>query len=350
MNRKIFRFWLKKNKKSLLKIGAGVSSIFLFFCYIFFLPNTNFKTTTTDFHFDKKQTYLQLKDQLVRNNVIKNAWSFEFATFFYPLERNYQSGLFQIPKNSSNREIILLLSCQPQKSIFAEIRPYKKRKNIILRFCKKLDIKPTALLDALADSAFVKELGQGFTTENIYCLFIPDTIPVYKEARAKDVLSQLVRHYQRFWTSERETKAARLGLTSEEICILASIVAAETRHKDEMTSIAGLYLNRLQNGKRLQADPTISYLFGHSIKRIRKRHTHTKSPYNTYRKRGLPPGPVSTPSIAAIDAVLNAEQHDFYFFCAKPDNTGYHTFSKTYQEHRAVAKEYHAQLNKKGVK
>ena len=109
-------------------------------------------------------------------------------------------------------------------------------------------------------------------------------------------------------------------------------------------------MNRLRSGKRLQADPTVTYALGYSVNRIKRRHTKIKSPYNTYRNKGLPPGPVATPSIEAIDAVLNMEEHNYFFFCAKPDNSGYHSFTKTYQEHLVLSKEYHSMLNSRGIK
>lgn len=350
MKRKRFNHWVKTNQKPISQIGLCFTTLVLLCCYVFYFPNTNFKALKADFYVEEGQSYYQLKARLASENIINTSWSFELAALFYHLEENYQQGLFQVPKNSSNREILLLLTKQPEKSVLAEIRSYKKRKNLLARFCKKLDIKYSALADALADSVFVEELGPEFNTENIYTIFIPDTIPVFKNARAKEVLAQLVRHHKKFWNIDRETKAARLGMTCEEVYILASIVEAETNHDDEMPCIAGLYLNRLQNGKRLQADPTISYLLGYSVRRIKKRHTRIRSPYNTYRNRGLPPGPVFTPSIAAIDAILNAEQHNYYFFCAKPDNSGYHTFSKTYKEHLEVSRKYHSHLNKRGIK
>ncbi len=350
MKRKKFQHWVNTNRRLTRQVGLCFSIFVLLFCYVFYFPNTHFKALTADFYVKEDQSYYQLKTKLVSENIIKNSWSFELAALFYHLEQDYQLGLFQIPKNSSNREILLLLTKQPKKNVLAEIRSYRKRKNVLARFCKKLDIKYSALSDALTDTLFIKELGPEFNSENIYSIFIPDTIPVFKSARAKEVLFQLVRHYKQFWNIDRETKAARLGLTCEEVCVLASIVEAETNHDDEMPCIAGLYLNRLQNGKRLQADPTISYILGHSVRRIKRRHTRIHSPYNTYRKRGLPPGPVFTPSIAAIDAILNAEQHDYYFFCAKPDRSGYHTFSKTYKEHLEISKIYHSHLNKRGIK
>jgi UPF0755 protein len=161
----------------------------------------------------------------------------------------------------------------------------------------------------------------------------------------------MYREYKRFWEGDRDKKRERSGLDRVEVATLASIVYEETRKVDEMPRVAGVYMNRLRTGMPLQADPTIKYAmqdFG--LRRILNRHLKTPSPYNTYINRGLPPSPICMPSVEAIDAVLNFENHDYVFFCARPTFDGYHNFAKTYSEHLRNARAYQAELNKRNIK
>ena len=145
-------------------------------------------------------------------------------------------------------------------------------------------------------------------------------------------------------------KAEAIGLTPREVSILASIIDKETAKTSEMPTIAGVYINRLDKKWPLQADPTLIYAIGDfSIRRVLDVHKQVESPYNTYKYAGLPPGPICIPSIAAIDAVLNAEKHKYFYFCAKDDLSGYHVFAKTINEHNRNAEKYRRALNKNNI-
>jgi UPF0755 protein len=157
--------------------------------------------------------------------------------------------------------------------------------------------------------------------------------------------------YSRFWTEERLNKAKAINLSPTEVSILASIVRGEALHNDEMPKIAGLYLNRLQRGILLQADPTVIFAAqDFTIRRVLNKHLAINSPYNTYLNRGLPPGPINLPSIAAIDAVLNFQKHDFLYMCAKEDFSGYHNYAKTMSEHLINARRFQKALNERNIK
>jgi len=140
-------------------------------------------------------------------------------------------------------------------------------------------------------------------------------------------------------------------LTPQQVSALASIVKGEALHQDEMPMIAGLYLNRLKKGMLLQADPTVIFANNDfTIRRVLNKHLRTDNPYNTYIYRGLPPGPISIPSIAAIDAVLNFKQHDYIYMCAKDDFSGYHNFAKTETEHLINARKFQQALDARNIK
>jgi UPF0755 protein len=159
------------------------------------------------------------------------------------------------------------------------------------------------------------------------------------------------REYEAFWNDSRAQKLKSLGMDRFEVVTLASIVQEETFKADEMPRVAGAYMNRLKKGIRLQADPTVIFAIGdYTIKRVLHRHLTIDSPYNTYRYAGLPPGPIRIPSIQAIDACLNYERHDYIYFCAKEDFSGYHNFARTYGEHLVNARKYQRELNRQRSK
>lgn len=195
-------------------------------------------------------------------------------------------------------------------------------------------------------------LGEnGYTRETYAAAFLPDTYEFYWNASPEYVVERLVAHRDQFWNADRLEKAAALGLTPEEVTTLASIVEEETNKKDERPVVARLYINRLQKGMKLQADPTVKFAVGDfSLRRILNTHLRKDSPYNTYRNVGLPPGPIRIPTAETIDAVLDAPEHDYIYMCAKETFNGYHNFASSYSEHQANAKRYQQALNKRGIR
>ena len=190
----------------------------------------------------------------------------------------------------------------------------------------------------------------GFDTVTIVAMFIPDTYEFYWNTDATEFIDRMKTEYDIFWNNERLKKAENLDLTPIEVIILASIVDKETLKIEEMPRIAGVYLNRLKRNWALQADPTLVFAVGDfSITRVLDVHKKVESPYNTYKYRGLPPGPICIPSISAIDAVLNAENHKYLYFCAKEDLSGYHNFAKTISEHNRNAEKYRKALDNRKI-
>lgn len=208
---------------------------------------------------------------------------------------------------------------------------------------------PDAMRKALMDSALCAKYGK--TPQTIACLLMPDTYEFYWNITPEKMLDRMNDYYNDFWTSERKAKAERLGLTPDEVATVASIVEEETSKADERGKVARLYLNRYQQGMRLQADPTVKFAIGDfSIKRITVPMTQINSPYNTYRVNGLPPGPIRLPEKSTIDAVLDAPQNDYLYMCARADFSGYHDFTRDYASHLDNAHRYQAALNKRGIK
>ena len=190
----------------------------------------------------------------------------------------------------------------------------------------------------------------GVDTATVACLFIPDTYEVYWNTSVAKLMAKMKKGAEAFWNTDRMEKARKLGLTPEQVITLASIIDEETANNAEKPMIAGMYYNRYRQGMPLQADPTVKFAMkDFEIKRIYNKMLQVDSPYNTYRKEGLPPGPIRIPSVAGIDAVLNLVHHDYLYMCAKEDFSGTHNFAKTYQEHLQNAAKYSKALNDRGI-
>ena len=213
---------------------------------------------------------------------------------------------------------------------------------------EELAVSKDELMALLTDSDVRAELG--FNSNTILAMFIPNTYEIYWNIPAMDLLKRMKKEYARFWNENRMAKAREIGLSPEEVITLASIIEEETVKAEEYPVIAGVYMNRLNKGIKLDACPTLKFVLGDfTISRILDRHMQIDSPYNTYMYAGLPPGPIRMASIKVIDSVLNYQKHDYLFFCAKSDFSGYHNFSRTLRQHNAYAREYHRELNKRKI-
>ena len=190
-----------------------------------------------------------------------------------------------------------------------------------------------------------------FNQENRLCLFIPNTYFVDWDITNEEFLKRMKLEYDKFWDKKRRQMVKNIGLTPNEVQTLASIVYWETKKDKDMPTVAGVYMNRIKLGIPLQADPTL--IFAHNdykIKRVLNVHKNIDSPYNTYKNKGLPPGPILIAPIKYVDAVLNYEKHDYLFFVAKEDFSGYSYFSKTNAEHEKYANKYRKALDERNVK
>ena len=217
------------------------------------------------------------------------------------------------------------------------------------RISNQIETDSLSIINLLNNNSFLEKYE--LNSQNVMVMFIPNTYELYWNTSAEKLFERMNHEYKKFWNEERTDKAAAVGLTTVEISILASIVQSETNKKDEMARIAGTYINRLNKGMLLQADPTVVYALGDfTIKRLLSKHLEIDSPYNTYKYTGLPPGPITIPDATTIDKVLNYEKHDYLFFCAREDLSGYHAFAKTLAEHSANAKKYQKALDKMNIR
>ncbi|TAD95459.1 MAG: endolytic transglycosylase MltG, partial [Bacteroidetes bacterium] len=223
------------------------------------------------------------------------------------------------------------------------------KKDLAAKITRNLEIDSLEVEKLLNDPQKTAELG--FDTTNIMAMFIPNTYEMYWTSSADQLLKKMQAEYHKFWNEDRKAKAKALNLSEIQVSILASIVEAETKKQDEAPIIAGVYLNRLAKGEKLQADPTVIFGIGDfGIKRLLISHLQHDSPYNTYKYAGLPPGLINLPSVPSLEAVLNPQKHDYIFFCAKEDFSGYHNFAVSYNDHLKNAARYQAALNKLNIR
>jgi UPF0755 protein len=216
------------------------------------------------------------------------------------------------------------------------------------RIGRQIEADSVKISDFFSDEA--NYVNDGFKRENIISVFIPNTYQFYWNTDPKGLYTRLLKEYRLFWNEKRLLKAKENGLDAKEVSILASIIDFEASKPDEKPRIAGVYLNRLKRGIPLQADPTIIFAMNdNTVTRVLKKDLEIDSPYNTYKHSGFPPGPIGCASIEDMEAVLNAEKHDYIFFVAKPDFSGYHNFSRTLSEHLHYASAYQKELNKRKI-
>ena len=249
----------------------------------------------------------------------------------------------------NNNELVNLLRSGRQTPVDVVFNNVRTKEQFAGKIASQLELDSLDLLYAMVDTNFINPLG--LDAHTVSSLFIPNTYEFYWNVSITDFLLRMTAEHHHFWTESRRTKAQKLKLSADEITTLASIVEKETLKKDEQPKVAGLYLNRLERGIKLESDPTVIFAIGDfTINRVLNKDLKIDSPYNTYKHKGLPPGPISIPSIQAIDAVLNHEKHDFIFMCAKDDFSGYHNFAKTYTGHLINARKYRKALNQRGIK
>lgn len=257
-------------------------------------------------------------------------------------------GKYVIDKNLSYNKLINILKVGRQTPVRITFSNIRTLNQIAGKFGKHIEADSSQIITFFSDES--NFLSDGFTKANIVALFIPDTYEFYWNTDAKGLYVRMLKEYSLFWNDERLARAKDMGLDPKEVAILASIIDDEVTKHDEKPRIAGVYMNRLKRGIPLQACPTIKFaLNDFTISRVLKKYLLIDSPYNTYRHNGFPPGPIGCPSVEGIDAVLNAEQHDYLYFAARVDFSGYHNFSRTLAEHNRYAATYQKELNRRKI-
>lgn len=290
----------------------------------------------------------QVQDMLYDKGYVNDLLSFSTLAKLMKYDQHLKPGRYLLRADMNNLEAIRLLRSGNQTPVDVTFNNVRLKHELAERLCENLLADAAAFEALLNDEAVVEKYG--FTTENVLSMFLPNTYQFFWTTTEQELLDRMHREYEKFWTAERRQQADSLRMTPTEVSILASIVESETNKPDEAPMVAGLYLNRLQRNIALQADPTLVFAAqDFTIKRVLNKHKEIDSPYNTYKYTGLPPGPIRVPSPNALNAVLNHQDHNYLYMCAKEDFSGYHNFATNLQAHLANAQRYQRALSKAGI-
>ncbi|HET9744400.1 MAG TPA: endolytic transglycosylase MltG [Chitinophagaceae bacterium] len=280
----------------------------------------------------------EMRDELISKKIISSAQWFDWLSAGMGF-RTARAGKYEIKKGMSLFELVRLLKNGRQTPVKLVITKLRLKEDFAKKLGQQFEFDSLAAMQFLTNNDSLKTFG--LDTNTVLAAVMPDTYSYYWNSDPKKVYQKLFDHWQKFWTDDRKSRAGKQGLTPVQVTILASIVDEESNHAPEKGTMASVYINRLKNNMRLQADPTVKFaLKDFTLKRIYEKHLTVQSPYNTYMNAGLPPGPVCTPQPETIDMVLNAPQTDYLYFVANSDFSGTHVYSKNYDDHLKLAKEF----------
>lgn len=285
---------------------------------------------------------------LVDGGILENTRSFKWVAEKKSYPENIKPGRYKIKNGLSNNELVNTLRSgkqDPVMVVFNSIRTLDRVAGKVSRYLEtdSADFAQYLLREDLPEK-------YGMQKETFTMMFVPETYEFFWNTSPEAFVDRMNAEYEKFWKGERDKKAGKMDMSRAEVMTLASIVDEETLFDDENERVAGVYINRLEQGMPLQADPTLKFAMGDfTVKRILNADKEIDSPYNTYKYKGLPPGPISIPSVSAIDGVLNYEKHKYIFFCANADFSGYHAFARTYSQHTKNARAYQNAMNKRKI-
>jgi UPF0755 protein len=339
-----------KKKILYILLGAGIlisAGIIIVYVNLFGVSISGSKNKVV-IYIPTGSSYSQVTDTLDSKSIIRNRELFNWLAEKKHYPSLVKPGRYIIDKDMSYNSLINLLRSGKQTPVDVTFNNLRTINQIAGRIGRQIEADSTHISDFFADES--NYINDGFKKETIISIFIPNTYEFYWNTDPKGLYLRLLKEYNSFWNERRLTKAKENGINSIEVSILASIVECEVSKRDEKARIAGVYLNRIKRGIPLQADPTIIFAMNDkSVTRVLKKDLVIDSPYNTYTHSGFPPGPIGCASLEDMDAVLNAEKHDYIFFVARPDFSGYHNFSRTLSEHNHYAALYQKELNKRKI-
>ena len=293
-------------------------------------------------------TYSALTDTLKAHNVVNRPRLFAVYSHVRGLDKDPKSGHYILKPHTTYIRLIQRLYTGNQDPIRITINKQRTLRNLCDYVATKMEFTSDSLFRLLTSEEFLSE--HNLTSKNVISLFTQNTYEVYWNMSPRRFAERMAMETDAFWTKEREKKREALNLSRAEVVTLASIVDVETLKNDEKPTIASVYLNRLRKGIKLEADPTVKYAVGDfTLRRITGVHLKVESPYNTYRRKGLPPGPICLPGVESIDAVLDNKKTNYLYFCAKEDFSGYHNFATSLSQHYDNAKRFHKALNDRKI-
>lgn len=343
---------LKKRNRKRIFIWIASITLLLMVAIAAFLYSLVFKpielTEEVYIYIDEERDYETVVDQLKEKVELPNEDVFRLLADRMNYPNMVKTGRYAIEDGMTMPDLIRALRSGSQVPINLTFNNIRTMENLAGRLSSQLMADSISILDVLNDTSVAAKYG--FNEQTFGSMFIPNTYEVYWDTNVESLIERMKREYDSFWNTERRAKAQKLGLTPLEVTTLASIVEEEATYADEYPIVAGLYINRLNRGMRLEADPTVKFAVGDAtLRRILFKHLEVESPYNTYKIDGLPPGPIRIPSTSAINATLSPAQHNYIFMCAKDDLSGRHNFAVTHAEHARNARAYQKALNERGI-
>lgn len=317
--------------------------------YISYKPNVKLDKTLT-FYVYPDDEYEDVIDELCNQDAFKSQNTIMICGMLnkhFKMYNHIETGCYQLKPGMRNIEVVRMLYNGWQTPIRFVVNNMRLPEDFAASVGRQLMIDSLDMMNLIDDSTVLVE-NLGLSYENLFEHILENTYEVYWNISAEDLLKRLIMENDKFWNENRKTKAERLGLTPSQVCIIASIVDEESHYKPELPVIAGLYINRLRIGMPLQSCPTVKYAQRDFLKtRVLDKDLLFDSPYNTYKYKGLPPGPIRLPLTTTIDAVLNADMtHNYIYMCADASFNGRHRFAVTLAEHNRNASDYHRALNK----
>lgn len=288
--------------------------------------------------------YQQVKDSLIKNNLLKGTFWFDKIAGYAGYPQKVKAGKYKIPDGMSLYHLIKMLRSGRQTPVNLVITKLRTKEDLAKKIAANFETDSITVINFLNNEDALRQFD--VDTNTVMTDVIPNTYTYQWNTTPKNIFIKLDAEEKKFWNRERLEKAQQLQLTPQQVYILASIVEEETNKADDKGKVASVYINRLRKGMRLAADPTVKFAMkDFELKRIYHKHLAFVSPYNTYLNAGLPPGPICTPSIKTIDAVLNSPETNYLFFVARSDFSGYSNFASTYQQHKIFAKSYQQALD-----
>ncbi|RZN81432.1 MAG: endolytic transglycosylase MltG [Winogradskyella sp.] len=345
--------YIKKILWAIALIGLiAFGAIAYYFYNAMFSPNTNFEEDSKYIFISSGDTYLQVREKLMP--LLDDIDSFDALAKQKKYVSYVKAGKYQIKNGMNNNEIINSIRSN-NIAVKLSFNNQNSLENLAGRISSQIEADSLSLLKAMKDENFLSKTG--FKTETALGMYLPNSYQVFWNTSVQDFVERMYKEYNTFWNADRLAKAKALGFSKDEVIALASIVYEESKQKVEQPRVAGVYINRIKIGMKLDADPTLKFAAyklpkykNKIIRRVLNVHKEIDSPYNTYKYAGLPPGLIAMPDLSAIDAVLNYEKHGYYYFAVDPKKPGFHRFAKSLSQHNNNARAYHRYLDQKGIK
>jgi UPF0755 protein len=336
-------------KKLILIILVILLAGAAFIGWRFFMSNTAFSEKSKYLYIRTGHaTYDEAFQTIKDSQLVKNPGSFDFLAHRMDLPEKIRAGRYEVKKNMSLSDIVRMLRNGQQSPVNLIITKLRTKEDLAAMIGRKFECDSASVMDYIKNPDTLNTYG--FDTNTIIATVYPNTYTYFWNTTPSAIFKKLYAEYKKVWTPERIQQATALGLTPVKAYTLASIIEEETQNNSEKDTMASVYLNRYNAGMPLQADPTVKFaLRDFSLKRIYEKHLAVESPYNTYRNKGLPPGPVCTPSLVTLDKVLQSPKTKYLYFVVSPDLTR-HIFTENYEDHLVYARQFHKSMDERAAK